>query len=45
MLTKLTVVIIWQYIHLPNHYVVHLGLIQCYLSLISQENGGEGDAM
>lgn len=33
MLTKLTVVVISQYIPIPNHYVVHLKLIQCYMSM------------
>ena len=38
MLTKLTVVITSQYIHILNHYVVYLKLIQCYLSSLSQQN-------
>lgn len=29
MLTKLSVVIILQYLHISNHYVAHLKLIQC----------------
>ena len=37
MLTKLIVVIISQCIHTSNHYVVHLGLIQCYMLIISQK--------
>ena len=35
-LTNLSVVIISQYIHIPNHHVIHLELTQCYMSLISQ---------
>ena len=35
MLTRLTVVIISQYIQISNH-VVHLKLIKCYTSIISQ---------
>lgn len=35
MVTKLTVVIISQYIHVSNHCVVHLKLIQCYVTYIS----------
>ena len=35
-LTNLIVVIISQYIHISNHYVVHLKLTQCYMSIISQ---------
>ena len=35
MLTKLTVVIILQYMQTPNHYVVHLKLIQCYVNYIN----------
>ena len=31
-----TVVIISQYIQIPGHCVVHLKLIQCYMSLISK---------
>ena len=38
MLTKLIAVIISQCIHTSNHYVVHLGLIQCYMSIITQKN-------
>ena len=37
MLTKLIVAIISQCIHTSNHYVVHLGLIQCYMLIISQK--------
>lgn len=34
-LTELIVVIIPQYIHVPNSYVVHLKLIQCCASVTS----------
>ena len=34
---KLTVVIILQYIQISYHYAVHLKLIQCSLSIISQQ--------
>ena len=37
MLTRLTVVIISKYIQILNHYVVHLKLIKCYTSMISQK--------
>ena len=37
MLTKLTVVIISQYIHISSHYVVYLKLIQYYMSVIAQK--------
>ena len=37
MLAKLTVVIISQYVHLSNDYLVLLKLTRCYIS-ISQEN-------
>lgn len=37
MLTKLTVVIILQYMHI-SHYIVHLKPIQCYMLIISQWN-------
>lgn len=30
------VVAILQYIHTSSHYVVYLGLMQCYMSTISQ---------
>ena len=36
MLTKLTVVILLQYVHSSNHCAVPLKLIQCYMSIISQ---------
>lgn len=32
MLTKLTFLIIFQYVHISNHYDVHLKLIQYYIS-------------
>ena len=35
MLAKLIVVIILQYI--LNHYVVHMQLLQCYMSILSQK--------
>lgn len=38
MLTNLTVIIISQYIHTTNHYLVGLKLMQCYISTISQLN-------
>ena len=34
-LTRLTVVIILQYTQIPNHYVLRLKLISCYMSIIS----------
>lgn len=34
---RLTVVIILQNTQLSNHYVVHLRLIQCYMSIIPQK--------
>ena len=40
MLTKLTVVIISEYIHISNHYVVHLKFIQC-ICLLSLSKTGE----
>ena len=36
MMTKLIVEVLSQYIHMSNHYVVLLKLIQCYMSIISQ---------
>lgn len=33
-------VVVWQYIHILNHYVVHLKLIQCFVNYISAELGG-----
>ena len=33
MLTRLIVVIIFQYIQILNHYVVYLKLIECYISI------------
>lgn len=37
MLTKFMLVIILQYVHIANHYVVHPKLIQCsMLSILSQ---------
>ena len=35
-LTRLTVVIILQYIKMSDHYTVHLKLIKCYMSIIAQ---------
>ena len=37
-LTELTVIIISQYIHISNHYVVYFKLIQCYMSIIYEWN-------
>lgn len=37
MLTKCTVVIISQYLHISNHYVVHVTLTQCYVNFISTD--------
>ena len=37
MLNKLIVVIILQCTHISNHYVVHIKLTQCYISVTSQE--------
>ena len=28
-----------QYIHISNHYAVHIKLMQCYMSVISQKTG------
>lgn len=36
MLTRLTVVIISQYIQILNHYAICLKLIECYMSILSQ---------
>lgn len=36
MLTKLIAVIILQYTPISNPYVVHLKLIQCFKTIISQ---------
>ena len=36
LLTKLTVEIILQSVHISDHHVVHLKLIQCYVSVTSQ---------
>ena len=36
MSTKLILVIISQYIHISNYCVIHLKLIQCYMSVISK---------
>ena len=36
MLPRFIVVIISQYIHILNHYVVHLKLINCCMSIVSQ---------
>lgn len=30
------IVIILQYIHISNHHVVHLKLVECYMTVISQ---------
>ena len=35
-LTRLTVVIILQYIQILNYHVVHLKLVECYVSVTSQ---------
>lgn len=35
MLIKLTAVIILQYMHVSIHYVVHLKLMQYFISIIS----------
>lgn len=42
MLTNFTVVIIPQYVCIPNHQVVHIKLIQTYISIISQKSWGVG---
>lgn len=34
--SKLNVVLISPFSHLSNHYVVHLKLIPCYMSILSQ---------
>ena len=36
MLTRLTAVIILQYIQITNHYVVHLRLTKAWMSVIPQ---------
>ena len=41
MLTTLSVVIILQYKHLSNIYLIHIELIQFYSSIISQLNKKE----
>lgn len=41
MITKLTVMVILQYMHISDHYVVHLGLI-CQLPLSKTGCGREG---
>ena len=33
---ELIIVIILQYMHIINSYVVHLRLLQCYVEIISQ---------
>lgn len=38
--TRLTVVTILQYMHILNHYVVHLKLTPCSMSIIFQLKGG-----
>ena len=38
-LTNLIVVIILQYIHIENHYIVHLKLTHCYVNCISIKLG------
>ena len=43
MLTRLIVAIISQYIQKSNYYVVHLKLISCYVSIISQEQTNQQD--
>lgn len=35
MLTILTVVIILQHIHMPDHYVVDFKLMQCHMAIES----------
>ena len=35
-LTRLTLVIILQYVQIPNHYAVCLKRIQCYVSITSE---------
>lgn len=39
MLTKFTAIILWQYMHIPNHYAVHLGLLEYYMSIIPNNPG------
>ena len=34
MLTRLTAAIIWQYIEIPNHYIVYLQLKLSYISIM-----------
>lgn len=41
MLTKLIVLIISQYIHVLNLYIVHLKLIYCYILITSEKTGGK----
>lgn len=41
MLTKLTVVIILQYIHIANHYDVDLKQMQDRMSITFNKTGGE----
>ena len=36
MLARVIVVMILQYIHILNYYVIHLKLIDCYISIMSQ---------
>lgn len=37
-LTNHTEVIILQYIHILNHYIVYLKFTECYLSIIFQQS-------
>lgn len=41
MLTQLTVLVISQYIPIPNHYVVYLKLMQCCISILSLNKTGK----
>lgn len=41
MWTRLIVVIILQYVLVPNHYVAHLELIECYISVIAHKRKGD----
>lgn len=38
---KFIVIIISQYTHMYNHYVVHINLTECYMSIISLKLGGK----
>lgn len=37
MLTELIMVIVLQYVHTSDHYVVQLKLVRCHMSIISPE--------